>query len=112
MQWDHLLARIREGGLDPVEEDFLDDYGQFAAGNVKNLRNRYFRCTFGRARVAGTTLEAYTFVSETEAADFLDLIRNDPGHWTRHRNVLLHVPANAGEVLETIRQLLDRPMSK
>ncbi len=112
MQWDDLMERLREGGLDPVEDDFVDDYGQFAARDVKSLRNRHFRCTFGRARLAGTTLEAYTFASEIEADDFLNLIRNGPGKWTRHRNVLLHVPPDAEEVLETIRPLLNRPMSE
>ena len=43
MQWDDLMERLREGGLDPVEDDFVDEYGQFAARDVRSLRNRYFQ---------------------------------------------------------------------
>ncbi len=104
MRWDDLLARLREAGMAPVEEDYLDDYGSFAARRHERLANRLFRCTYGRARIGGVTLEAYNFASEEEAVDFLDLVGHDGGRWARRRNMLMRVPSDSGELLERVRE--------
>ncbi len=103
MRCDDLLTRMRGAGMAPVEEDYLDDYGSFAARRHERLANRRFRCTYGRARVDGVPFEAYNFASEEEAVDFLDLVGDDGGRWARRRNVLIRVPSGAGDLLERVR---------
>lgn len=106
MQWDDLLARLRDAGIEFTEREFLDDYGQYAARDDARLRGRYFRCTYGQAATGGTTLEAYAFASESEATDFLELMRDGSSRWARFRNMVLRAPTDAGDTLRSILELL------
>ncbi len=89
MKWDDLLRRIGKEGSEPVEEIFMDDYGTMLSRERAEFRNRYFRCTFGVARIEGMRFEAYTFASPADAAEFMDVI-DDGGDWHSVRNIVLH----------------------
>ncbi len=89
MKWDDLLSRIRMAGSEPVEEIFMDNYGTILSRERAEFRGRYFRCTFGVARIEGIRFEAYTFASPADAAEFMDVI-DDGGDWHSVRNMVLH----------------------
>jgi hypothetical protein len=88
--WDDVLLRMRQNGIEVVEEVFMDNYGPIAAGKFPQLGDRYFRCMFALARAENIRFEMYVFPSATEAEDFHSLVRNRNSAWLRRNNLVFH----------------------
>ena len=105
MVWNDLLARMRSAGLSPVEEIYIDNYGNTLPLDRPEFRGRFFRCARGVIRCGDLRIEAFLFPSETHLQDFLEIAGDDPW-WVVHQNVLLHFPesdpAVVGSILEAI----------
>jgi hypothetical protein len=100
--WEELILRLSRAGLGPIEDDFIDDYGQFAARHIPRLRDRFFRCTRGRLIVENCRVEAYRFSSESEAEDFLMLMSGEGGRWAIRSTLVLRVEEDREELLDRI----------
>ena len=74
MIWNDFIDRMRRAGLEPYEEEFMDDYGVMAPTPYVVLEGRYFRCMFGAVRVNGFRFETYVFPSATDANEFQALV--------------------------------------
>jgi hypothetical protein len=105
MVWNDLLERLRSAGLNPVEETYVDNYGNTLPLDKPEFHGRFFRCARGVIRCANLRLEVFLFPSETHLQDFLDVIGQDP-RWVAHENALVHFPASdptaPGPIIEAI----------
>jgi hypothetical protein len=105
MVWNDLLDRLNSAGLKPVEEIYIDNYGNMLPLDRPAFRGRYFRCARGVVRCRGIRVEAFLFPSKGNLDDFLEVIGSDPW-WVVHENVLLHFPESdpetVGEMVEAI----------
>ena len=105
MVWNDLLDRMRSAGLNPVEEIYIDNYGNTLPLDRPEFRGRFLRCARGVIRCGNLRIEAFIFPSENDLQDFLEIAGNDP-RWVVHQNALLHFPesdpAVAGSILEAI----------
>ena len=106
MVWNDLLDRMRSAGLNPVEEIYIDNYGNTLPLDRPEFRGRYFRCARGVIRSGELRIEVLVFPSEGHLQDFMEILGEDPW-WVVHQNVLLHFaesdPAVVGRILEAIR---------
>ena len=96
---------MKSAGLNPVEEIYVDNYGNALPLDRPEFRGRFFRCARGVIRCGGLRVEVFLFPSEGHLEDFLEIIGDDPW-WVAHQNVLLHFPesdpAAVGGILEAI----------
>ena len=110
MQWDDLLKRLRQIGCNTVEEDYVDEYGQFITGDYDSLKGRHLRCTYGRILVDGSRMDVYMFSSEYEATEFIGLVKTESipkvERWTQRRNIVFHVAGRNPHLTEEIIPLL------
>ena len=105
MVWDDVLARMRAAGFDPVEEIYIDNYGNALPLDLPEFQGRYFRCARGVMKCDDVRIEAFLFPSEGHLEDFLDVIGNDP-RWVVHDNVVLHFPGSDPEVIGSILEAI------
>jgi hypothetical protein len=105
MPWDIVLDRLRQSGLDPRYEDYVENYGLYAVGEHRIPDDRRFRCTRGFARLDGAEVELIAFPSEDEALDFLALVEREGG-WTRQEKLLVRVSNANPRVEGAIRDIL------
>jgi hypothetical protein len=96
------MDRMCRAGLNPHEEDFMDDYGIMAARKYAVLEGRYFRCMFAATRVDGFRFETYVFPSATDANEFKELMAEGV-QWRRRDNLVLH---GAPEHLDRLDKVL------
>ena len=105
MVWNDLLDKLKTAGLKPVEEIYVDNYGNTLPLDRPEFRGRYFRCARGIIQCGGLRFEAFLFPSEGNLQDFLEIIGPDPW-WVVHQNVLLHFtesdPALVGNILDAL----------
>ncbi len=102
MIWNDFMDRLRQAGLEPYEEEFMDDYGVIATRKYAVLEGRYFRCMFAATRVEGFRFETYVFSSAIDANEFEELIAKGV-RWRRRDNLVLHA---APEHLDRLEQIL------
>jgi hypothetical protein len=105
MVWNDLLDKLRTAGLDPVEEIYIDNYGNTLPLDRPEFRGRYFRCARGIVQCGGLRIEAFLFPSEGNLQDFLEIMGPDPW-WVVHQNVLLHFPESDPAVVGNILDAL------
>lgn len=91
MTWDDVLTRMEEGGLHPVEETYMENYGKILSAQRPEFQDRYFRCTYGVVKCEEIQLELFLFPDEGQRNDFLEVIAGDPW-WLVRENVVLHFP--------------------
>jgi hypothetical protein len=108
MVWNDLLDRMKSAGLDPVEEIYIDNYGNTLPLDRPEFRGRFFRCARGVVKCGDLRIEAFLFPSETHLQDFLEVAGDDPG-WVAHQNVLLHFPEADPAVVGTIMEAIWKP---
>jgi hypothetical protein len=105
MVWSEFLDRLKAAGLNPVEEVYIDNYGNTLPLDHPEFRGRYFRCARGVIRCGGIRLEAFLFPSEVSLQDFVEVLGEDPW-WIPRDNLLLHFPesdpAAVGLILEAV----------
>lgn len=110
MTWEDVLDRLGSAGLNPLEEIYIDNYGNFLPLEHPQFQGRFFRCARGIADCEGYRLEVYLFPSETHLQDFLEVIGSDP-QWVAHQNVVLRLPQGdpviAGRILHAISDTAD-----
>ena len=110
MTWDDVLERLVSAGLDPVEEVYVDNYGNMLPTEYPRFRDRVFRCARGIIECGGVRIEAYVFPSESQLEDFMELIGKDP-LWVADHNVVFHFqesdPAFIGRILNAISHTID-----
>ena len=101
------MDRMRRAGLNPYEEDFMDDYGTMATRKYAVLEGRYFRCMFAATRVEGFRFETYVFPSATDANEFKELMAENT-QWRRRGNLVLH---GSPEHLDQLDKVLPQTFS-
>ena len=112
MTWNEFLDRMREAGLEPHEEDFMDDYGLVATRKYAALRGRYFRCMFAATSTQGFQFETYVFPSRTDAKEFQELM-GEGGGWQQQDNLVLHsATENTDQLSDVVRQALENPRGR
>ena len=103
MIWNDFMDRMRRAGLEPYEEEFMDDYGEMAARKYAVLEGRYWRCMFAATRVKGFRFETYVFPSVTDANEFEELMAEGV-RWRRRDNLVLHAEPEHLDQLESVLQ--------
>jgi hypothetical protein len=110
MTWNDVLDRLRSAGLNPVEEIYIDNYGNILPLEHPEFRGRFFRCARGVVNCGSSRIEVYLFPSESHREDFLEVIGGDAG-WIAHQNVVLRLsqgdPAIMGSILQAISDIAD-----
>src|ERR1700733_9957658 len=105
MTWEDVLERLTAAGLDPIEEIYIDNYGNMLPVEYPGFRGRVFRCARGIMECRGVRVEAYIFPSESHLEDFLEVIGQDR-LWVAHQNAVFHFPesdsAFIGRILKAI----------
>ena len=105
MVWSELLDRMTSAGLNPIEEIYVDNYGNTLPLERPEFRGRFFRCARGIIRCGKLRVEVFLFPSEGHLQDFLEVIGDDPW-WVAHRNVLLHFPESDPADIENILEAI------
>ena len=103
MVWNELLDRMESAGLHPVEEIYIDNYGNFLPIDRPEFRGRYLRCARGVIRAGDLRIEVFLFPSEGHLQDFLEILGESPW-WIARQNVLFHFPESDPAVF---RKILD-----
>jgi hypothetical protein len=101
MIWNDVLEQLHAGGLNPVEEIYMENYGKILAVQRPEFAGRYFRCAYGVVLVNGVRVETFLFPSEIHLQEFLDVIGDDPW-WVSHKNVIFHFPPSDPDVIDNI----------
>jgi hypothetical protein len=105
-----MLEALRERGVHPREEEFVENYGLYAADEGRIPSDRHFRCTRGHALFDEADVEMLTFPSSDESREFLALVA-DEGGWIRKQRVLIRMTGSDTpwcERIETeIRRVLE-----
>jgi hypothetical protein len=91
MIWYDVVTRLKESGLNPVEETYMENYGKILSAQRPEFRDRSFRCAYGVVKIEGIDVEVYLFPDEIHREDFMDLVGNDPW-WLARANIVLHFP--------------------
>jgi hypothetical protein len=99
---------MKSAGLDPVEEIYIDNYGNTLPLDRPEFRGRFFRCARGVVKCGDLRIEAFLFPSETHLQDFLEVAGDDPW-WVAQQNVLLHFPEADPAVVGTIMEAIWKP---
>jgi hypothetical protein len=109
MTWDDILEKLDSAGLHPVEEIYIDNYGNMLSIDHAPFKGRTFRCTRGIVRCGGEPVEIYLFPSESHLQDFVEVMNADL-RWVAHENVLFHFPksdpALVGSILSAVSNRL------
>ena len=105
MIWNDVLERLKDAGLDPVEETYMENYGKVLGAQRPEFQGRIIRCTYGKLRCAGIDLEIFLLPSETHLQDFMELMGNDPWLMIRE-NAVLHFPVCDPKTVETILEAI------
>ena len=95
--------RLKESGLNPVEETYMENYGKVLSAQRPEFHDRYFRCTHGVVQAGGTSVELFLFPWNGHAEEFLEVVQHLPG-WFIHENLALHFSTSDQAV---VRQILD-----
>ncbi len=107
MTWNELMDRMQRAGLEPYEEEFMDDYGVLATRKYTALEGRYFRCMFAATRVEGFSFETYVFPSAADAIEFKELMTAG-AQWRRRDNLVLHgAPEHLDRIDNVIQNEID-----
>ena len=77
MVWNDLVDRLQSAGLNPVEEIYIDNYGNTLPLDRPEFRGRYFRCARGVIRCGDLRIEAFLFPSENHLQDFIMINSKD-----------------------------------
>jgi hypothetical protein len=105
MTWDDILEQLRVAGLNPVEEVYIDNYGNILPLDHPEFQGRFFRCARGVMTCNGLRVEAFLFPSEGHLDDFLDVMNHGPW-WIVYQNIVFHFPesdpAVIGNILDAI----------
>jgi hypothetical protein len=101
MIWNDVLDRLRESGLQPVEETYMEDYGKVLSADQPEFRDRHLRCAFGAVRCCGLRIETLLFPSESQLQEFVEIMGPDPW-WIPHANVIFHFPESDSETIDAI----------
>jgi len=101
MTWDDVLEKLDSAGLQPVEEIYVDNYGNTLPIEHPNFQDRVFRCARGIMECRGVRIETYIFPSEGQAEDFLEVIGQNP-LWVAHQNVVFHFPESGFSLIHSI----------
>ena len=101
MVWNDLINRLRAAGLHPVEEIYIDNYGNALPLDNPKFRGRFLRCARGVLQAKNLKIETLLFPSEEDLQEFLALIGDDPW-WVPHENVVFHFPEADPEIIGNI----------
>ena len=101
MIWYDVMTRLRESGLNPVEETYMENYGKILSAQRPEFRDRIFRCAFGAVNVEGIDVEVYLFPDELHREEFMDVVGSDPW-WLARRNAVLHFPESDPAIVSKI----------
>jgi hypothetical protein len=101
MIWPDVLERLKDAGFRPVEETYIDNYGNALPLEYPQFQGRFFRCARAVIDCDGLRLECFLFPSEAQLHDFMDLIGDEPG-WIPSENVVLHFPPAAPAAIRRI----------
>jgi hypothetical protein len=101
MIWYDVMARLKDSGLNPVEETYMENYGKILSAQQPEFRDRMFRCAYGAVNIEGIDVEVYLFPDEIHREEFMDVVGNDPW-WLACGNVVLHFPESDPAVVAKI----------
>ena len=91
MIWYDVMTRLKESGLNPVEETYMENYGKILTAQRPEFHDRIFRCAYGVVKLDDLDLEVFLFPDETQREEFMDVVSSDPW-WLANTNVVLHFP--------------------
>jgi len=91
MIWWDVMTRLKDAGLAPIEETYMENYGKILTAQRPEFRDRSFRCAFGLVNSAGVEVEVYLFPDEVQRSEFMEIVGTDPW-WIAQDNVVLHFP--------------------
>jgi hypothetical protein len=89
MIWYDVMARLKNSGLNPVEETYMENYGKILSAQRPEFRDRMFRCAYGAVNIEGIDVEVYLFPDEIHREEFMEVVGNDPW-WLARGNVVFH----------------------
>jgi hypothetical protein len=101
MIWPDVLERLQSAGFHPVEETYIDNYGNALPLEYPQFEGRFFKCARAVIDCDGVRVECFLFPSEVQLHDFLDVIGDEP-EWIPWANVILHVPPADPAVIRKI----------
>ena len=105
MIWYDVMTRLKESGLNPVEETYMENYGKILSAQRPEFRDRNFRCAYAAVTIDGIDVEVYLFPDEIHREEFMDVVGNDPW-WLAHGNAVFHFsesdPAIVTKILEAV----------
>jgi len=101
MIWYDVMTRLKESGLNPIEEIYMENYGKILTAQRPEFHDRSFRCAYGAVKCVGVELELFLFPDEIQRDEFMDVIGSDPW-WIARRNVVLHFPECEPDILASI----------
>src|SRR3954466_15107324 len=91
MIWYDVMARLKNSGLNPVEETYMENYGKILSSQRPEFQHRMFRCAYGAVNIEGMDVEVYLFPDEIHREEFMEVVGNDPW-WLGRGNIVLHFP--------------------
>ena len=91
MIWYDIMTRLKEAGLNPVEETYMENYGKILTAQRPEFHDRVFRCAYGLLNCDGIDIEFFLFPDEVHRDEFMDVVGSDPW-WLARSNVVLHFP--------------------
>ena len=89
MIWYDVMARLKNSGLNPVEETYMENYGKILSAQRPEFRDRMFRCAYGAVNIEGIDVDVYLFPDEIHREEFMEVVGNDPW-WLARGNVVFH----------------------
>lgn len=101
MIWYDVMARLKDSGLNPVEETYMENYGKILSAQRPEFRDRGFRCAYGAVNIEGIDVEVYLFPDEIHREEFMDVVGNDPW-WLARGNIVLHFPESDPAIVTKI----------
>jgi hypothetical protein len=107
MTWDDVIDRLRNAGLTPGEEIYMEHYGKVLAVQRKEFAGRNFRCTYGVIQCEGLRLEVFLFPSEGHLHEFLEVIGDDPWY-VPVGNAVIHFPECDPATIDNILDALSK----
>lgn len=108
MTWDDIIDRMRSAELSPVEEIYVDNYGNSLPLDYPEFQGRFFRLARGVVKCNGLKIEAFVFPSEGHLQEFMEVIGDDPW-WVVHKNIVLHFPVSDPAVVGNILDSISSP---
>src|SRR5262249_10840535 len=108
MNWDDLVDRMRQAGLDPREETYMEHYGKVLSAQRSEFRDRIIRCTYGKVLFGESSLEVFLFPSEGHLQDFVEVSGEDAS-WGSLENALFRVQTSDPSLARRIVQAISKP---